>query len=68
MSSLGRPQSSGDVAVRRFGQQAHHAGKVQPTAPGVRADGVSRAFPPAGKALVTDSDAESLVSCRFRPG
>ena len=42
---------------------------VVPIGPGCRvcprSDCVQRAFPPAGKALVTDSDAESLVSYRF---
>ncbi len=44
---------------------------VVPIGPGCRvcprADCVQRAFPPAGKALITDSDAESLVSYRFQP-
>jgi predicted transcriptional regulator/plasmid maintenance system antidote protein VapI len=43
---------------------------VVPIGPGCRvcprADCVQRAFPPAGKALLTDSDAESLVSYRFQ--
>ncbi|HSW06562.1 helix-turn-helix domain-containing protein [Aquabacterium sp.] len=45
---------------------------VMPIGPGCRvcprADCVQRAFPPAGKALVADSDAESLVSYRFEAG
>lgn len=42
---------------------------VVPIGPGCRvcprADCVQRAFPPAGKALIADSDTESLVSYRF---
>ena len=42
---------------------------VVPIGPGCRVcprtDCVQRAFPPAGKVLVADSDAESLVSYRF---
>jgi XRE family transcriptional regulator, fatty acid utilization regulator len=30
-----------------------------------RTDCVQRAFPPAGRTLVTDTDGESLVSYRF---
>lgn len=45
---------------------------VVPIGPGCRvcprADCVQRAFPPAGKILVADSDAESLVSYRFESG
>ena len=43
---------------------------VVPIGPGCRvcprADCVQRAFPPAGKPLVVESDSESLVSYRFR--
>jgi hypothetical protein len=42
---------------------------VVPIGPGCRVcprvDCVQRAFPPAGKALIADSDTESLVSYRF---
>ena len=42
---------------------------VVPIGPGCRVcprtDCVQRAFPPAGRTLVTDSDGESLVSYRF---
>jgi len=45
---------------------------VVPIGPGCRvcprANCVQRAFPPAGKQLVADSDRESLVSYRFREG
>ena len=45
---------------------------VVPIGPGCRvcprADCVQRAFPPAGKALLADSNAESLVSYRFEAG
>ncbi len=45
--------------------------EVMPIGPGCRVcprpDCVQRAFPPAGKPLLADSDAESLVSYRFRP-
>ncbi|MGD9942936.1 MAG: short-chain fatty acyl-CoA regulator family protein [Burkholderiaceae bacterium] len=44
---------------------------VMPIGPGCRVcprvHCVQRAFPPAGKALLVDSDAESLVSYRFQP-
>ncbi len=45
--------------------------EVVPIGPGCRVcprtDCVQRAFPPAGKVLIADSDAESLVSYRFEP-
>ena len=44
---------------------------VVPIGPGCRVcprqDCVQRAFPPAGKVLIADSDAESLISYRFEP-
>jgi hypothetical protein len=44
---------------------------VVPIGPGCRvcprADCVQRAFPPAGKKLISDNDVESLVSYRFEP-
>jgi predicted transcriptional regulator len=47
-----------------------HPSDVAPIGPGCRVcprqDCVQRAFPPAGKAIVVDSNAESLVSYRFR--
>jgi predicted transcriptional regulator len=45
---------------------------VVPIGPGCRicprTDCAQRAFPPAGKTLVADSDTESLVSYRFKGG
>ncbi len=45
--------------------------EVVPIGPGCRvcprSDCVQRAFPPAGKSLLVDSDTESLVSYHFRP-
>ena len=45
--------------------------EVVPIGPGCRVcprtDCVQRAFPPAGKVLIADSDAESLISYRFEP-
>lgn len=50
--------------------QIDHPSDVMPIGPGCRVcprqDCVQRAFPPAGKPIVIDSNAESLVSYRFR--
>lgn len=66
---LGCEISQARELVYADGIELGHPRDVVPIGPGCRVcprtDCVQRAFPPAGKALVADSDAESLVSYRF---
>ena len=52
------------------GIDLQHPSDVVPIGPGCRvcprSDCLQRAFPPAGKALLVDSDTESLVSYHFQ--
>ena len=66
---LGCELSHARELVYADGLDVHAPRGVVPIGPGCRVcprtDCVQRAFPPAGKVLVADSDAESLVSYRF---
>jgi predicted transcriptional regulator/transcriptional regulator with XRE-family HTH domain len=66
---LGCELSKARELVYADGIDLDHPRDVVPIGPGCRVcprtDCVQRAFPPAGKPLVADSDAESLVSYRF---
>jgi len=66
---LGCELSHARELVYADGIDVEHPSEVMPIGPGCRVcprhECVQRAFPPAGKTLMADSDAESLVSYRF---
>ena len=69
--ALGCEMAHAGHFVYADGLDLQHPSDVVPIGPGCRvcprSDCVQRAFPPAGKALLVDSDTESLVSYHFQP-